>query len=33
MSAALSRAQIDHAIAAFITVGQQVGLIPAGDGQ
>ena len=33
LSAALSRAQIDHAIAAFITVGQQVGLIPAGDSQ
>ena len=33
MSAALSREQIDHAIAAFITVGQQVGLIPAGDNQ
>jgi glycine C-acetyltransferase len=33
MSAALSRAQIDRAIAAFITVGQQVGLIPAGDSQ
>jgi len=33
MSAALSRAQIDHAIAAFITVGQQVGLIPAGENQ
>ena len=33
MSAALSREQIDHAIEAFITVGQQVGLIPAGDGQ
>ena len=33
MSAALSREQIDHAIAAFITVGQQVGLISAGDSQ
>ena len=33
MSAALSRAQIDRAIAAFITVGQQIGLIPAGDSQ
>ena len=33
MSAALSRAQIDHAITAFIAVGQQVGLIPAGDSQ
>jgi glycine C-acetyltransferase len=31
MSAALSRAQIDQAIAAFITVGRQVGLIPAGE--
>jgi glycine C-acetyltransferase len=31
MSAALSREQIDHAIAAFITVGQQVGLIAAGE--
>ena len=30
MSAALSRAQIDSAIEAFITVGQQVGLLPAG---
>jgi glycine C-acetyltransferase len=33
MSAALSREQIDRAIAAFITVGQQVGLIPAGGSQ
>jgi len=33
MSAALNRTQIDHAIAAFITVGQQVGLIPAGVNQ
>ena len=33
MSAALSRAQLDRAIAAFITVGQQVGLIPAGAEQ
>ena len=33
MSAALSHEQIDHAIAAFITVGQQVGLIPTGDSQ
>ena len=33
LSAGLSREQIDHAIAAFIRVGQQVGLIPAGDGQ
>ena len=33
MSAALSRAQIDRAIEAFITVGQQVGLIPAGENQ
>ena len=33
MSAALSREQIDFAIAAFIKVGQQVGLIPAGDSQ
>ena len=33
MSAALSRAQVDRAIDAFITVGQQVGLIPAGDSQ
>ncbi len=31
MSAALSREQIDCAIAAFITVGRQVGLIPAGE--
>jgi glycine C-acetyltransferase len=33
MSAALSREQIDRAIEAFIKVGQQVGLIPAGDSQ
>jgi glycine C-acetyltransferase len=33
MSAALSREQIDSAIAAFITVGRQVGLIPAGEVQ
>jgi len=33
MSAALGRDQIDRAIAAFITVGKQVGLIPAGDSQ
>jgi glycine C-acetyltransferase len=33
MSAALSREQIDFAIEAFIRVGQQVGLIPAGDSQ
>ena len=33
MSAALSREQIDFAITAFIKVGQQVGLIPAGDSQ
>ena len=33
MSAALGREQIDFAIAAFIKVGQQVGLIPAGDSQ
>jgi glycine C-acetyltransferase len=33
MSAALSREQIDFAISAFIKVGQQVGLIPAGDSQ
>ncbi|HUV21429.1 MAG TPA: glycine C-acetyltransferase [Gammaproteobacteria bacterium] len=33
MSAALGREQIDRAIAAFITVGKQVGLIPAGDSQ
>ena len=33
MSAALDREQIDYAIAAFIKVGQQVGLIPAGDSQ
>lgn len=33
MSAALGREQIDLAIAAFITVGKQVGLIPAGDSQ
>lgn len=33
MSAALSREQINRAIEAFITVGQQVGLIPAGDSQ
>jgi len=33
MSAALSREQIDRAIAAFITVGKQVGLLPAGDSQ
>ena len=33
MSAALSREQIDHAIKAFIKVGQQVGLLPAGDSQ
>ncbi len=33
MSAALSREQIDCAITAFIKVGQQVGLLPAGDTQ
>jgi glycine C-acetyltransferase len=33
MSAALSREQIDLAIEAFITVGQQVGLIAAGETQ
>jgi glycine C-acetyltransferase len=33
MSAALSREQIDRAITAFITVGQQVGLITAGEEQ
>jgi glycine C-acetyltransferase len=31
MSAALSREQIDRAIAAFITVGREVGLLPAGE--
>jgi len=33
MSAALSREQIESAIAAFIIVGRQVGLIPAGEDQ
>jgi glycine C-acetyltransferase len=33
MSAALSREQIESAIGAFITVGRQVGLIPAGEVQ
>jgi glycine C-acetyltransferase len=33
MSAALSREQIDRAIAAFISVGQKVGLITAGEKQ
>ncbi len=33
MSAALSREQIDVAIEAFIKVGQQVGLLPAGENQ
>ena len=33
MSAALDRAQIDRAIEAFITVGQKVGLLPAGAKQ
>ena len=33
MSAALTREQIDCAITAFIKVGQQVGLLPAGDTQ
>jgi len=31
MSAALSREQIDHAIAAFITVAQRIGLITTGE--